>query len=169
MKNIKNISITFIFITCLFSFWIETRAESACMKAYKEVKTIVDAKYIHTSQNVVTRCKTYAYLVKNFESWYWKSYKCIKDLNCYWMKKPWYWLALKDVKRTKESNNFLKLYKKWDDNLVFARLYMRYNYNKPIKTFVTHWSHTDQYIYISYMKANYWKTYNLFNPIKKWE
>lgn len=132
----------------------------ACTQAYYEYQDWVDSKYKHTNQNIIIRCATFSSLVFAKESWYWKSNRCINHLNCHWIKnlsvdlKPLEWINVEVV-----DNRFLK-FENYDDwNLLFARLYMRWNFNKDIETFVTNYSETDRETYISFINDKYWKVY----------
>ena len=138
----------------------------ACTQAYYEYQAFVDSKYIHTTQNIVLRCATFSSLVFAKESWYWKSNRCLNHLNCFWLKnlsvdlKPLEWINTEVV-----DNRFLKFESYDDGNLLFARLYMRWNFNKDIITFVRWWSTTDQETYISFVSDKYWVTYKELKKI----
>lgn len=183
--SFKQKTINFLTITC-FWFWVLTlsfimylafagifKADAsdmqteirkarieACTQAYYEYQEWVDSRYKHSEQNVIIRCATFSSLVFAKESWYWKSNRCLNHLNCYWLKnlsvdlKPLEWINVEVV-----DNRFLK-FENYDDwNLLFARLYMRWNFNKDITTFVKWYSETDQETYISFVSDRFWKTY----------
>ena len=62
---------------------------------YEEVKP---KNYVHTDQNLITRCATYATLVYAYESGYGQSDKCIRTKNCYGIKQGGKFVTYKTYK-----------------------------------------------------------------------
>ena len=134
----------------------------ACGQAYNEYEEWIEERYIH-NQDWIARCFSYMSIVYAKESGFWQSRRCLEDYNCFWIKnlsvdrRPLDWIA------TKVWNGRFLIFENYDDwNLLFARLYARWNMNKTIREFVVWYSTTDQSTYISFMRDNFWKFYNIW-------
>ena len=136
----------------------------ACTRVYEQNKEFVDKTFIHTTQNVVTRCATFTTLIKAYESWYWKSNMCESNFNCFWIKDWNTW-------KFKVYNSEYEWY------LDFARLYLVWNWtmdwkwhkNRTITEFVRNWSWDSEEVenrYINFVTSKYWEIYKEINLLK---
>lgn len=117
-----------------------------CQEAYKN--SWINKQFIYW-QIPAVRCAAYLTLIYAYESWFWKSQKCIEKQNCWWIK--WNW--------TDTPRWFLKFNTYEDWRKYFAKKYFQWHYKKNIKNFVYSRSMTDRETYINFMKQKYWKIY----------
>ena len=104
----------------------------------------------------IEKCATFMTLVYAYESWFWKSRRCVEDKNCYGMKWNWYdtpaWFLVFDTHQ--------------EGDRYFAKKFYQWHYKKDVETFITHWSMTDRETYIEFFYARYDTIYN--NMIELW-
>lgn len=105
----------------------------------------------------ITKCATMMTLVYAYESWFWKSRRCVQDKNCFGMKWNWY-----DTPAW-----FLKFntYQEWND--YFAKKFYQWHYKKSIEEFVYTWSMTERETYIKFIKSKYNTVYEKIWVIQK--
>ena len=127
-----------------------------CIEGYKANKERVDEIYLHTKQNKIARCATYATLVYAKESWWGKSDRCLTRYNCFWIRNSTHQSG---VSYKLDYNNF-KIYRNYEDaNTDFGHLYFKWHFNRSWYDFVRVWSETDQQTYTSFINDNYNEVY----------